>query len=95
MPTSQLPEVSYNDKFGHALAYFAMMAWFGQIYGARRHLVLALLAMGGAIELLQGWSGYRDMSGLDMLANTAGVAAGWLLSRVAPGLLAMLDRRLP
>lgn len=95
MPTTRLPEVSYNDKLGHLLAYFTLMAWFGQIHGARMKPVLALLAMGALIELLQGWSGYRDMSGLDMLANAAGVATGWLFSRLAPDLLAKLDTRLP
>lgn len=83
-PTERLPEVEYNDKIVHLLAYFVLMAWFGRIYGPRPRPVLALLAMGGLIELLQGWTGYRDMSGLDMLANAAGVAAGALFTRMFP-----------
>ena len=94
MPVQQLPEVSYNDKIGHLLAYFSMMAWFGQIHERRPTPVFALLAMGALLEVLQGWSGYRDMSGLDMLANAAGVALGWLFSRRHPGLLAKLEARL-
>lgn len=93
-PTERLPEVGYNDKLGHLLAYFSLMAWFGQIHGARLKPVLALLAMGATLELLQGLSGYRDMSGLDLLANAAGIAAGWLCCRLAPDLLARLDARL-
>lgn len=94
-PTARLPDVSYSDKLGHGLAYFTLMAWFGQIYGARLKPVLALLAMGAAIEIAQGWSGYREMSALDMLANATGIAAGWLFCRRVPGLLARLEARLP
>lgn len=95
LPTQRLPDVSYNDKLGHFLAYFTLMAWFGQIYGRRLVPALSLLAMGASIELLQGWSGYRDMSGLDMLANAAGVAVGWLFSRRSPDLLIKLEACLP
>ncbi|MDD4882575.1 MAG: VanZ family protein [Gallionellaceae bacterium] len=95
IPAPQLPKVGFNDKIEHMLAYFSLMAWFGQIYGARLKPVLALLALGATLEVLQGLSGYREMSGLDMLANTAGVTLGWLFSRLAPGLLAALDTRLP
>jgi len=95
IPVQELPDVSYNDKVSHLLAYFSLMAWFGQIYGARLKPTLILIAMGGLIEVLQGWSGYRDMSALDMLANSAGVALGWVFCRLAPGLLARLDACLP
>jgi len=94
LPTDRLPSVDYNDKLGHLLAYFTLMAWFGQIYGARLKPILALLAMGALIELLQGWSGYRDMSGLDLLANAAGIAVGWLFTRRAPELLVRLEGHL-
>lgn len=95
LPASRLPDAGLNDKLGHLLAYFALMAWFGQIHGARPAPVLALLGLGAGLEVAQGLSGYRDMSGLDMLANTGGIALGWLLTRLAPGLLARLDAHLP
>lgn len=90
-PSSGLPTVDYNDKVAHALAYFALMAWFGQIYGLRLRLILALLLMGATIEILQGWTGYRDMSAADGFANAIGVAAGGWLTRQAPNLLQRLD----
>ncbi|MDD3530686.1 MAG: VanZ family protein [Gallionellaceae bacterium] len=95
LPVSQLPDAGLDDKVGHLLAYFALMAWFGQIHGARPAPVLALLALGAGLEVAQGLSGYRDMSGLDMVANASGITLGWLLTRLAPGLLARLDARLP
>ncbi|MFA5081707.1 MAG: hypothetical protein WC474_04075 [Hydrogenophilaceae bacterium] len=95
MPAPQLPQVGFNDKLGHILAYFTLMAWFGQIYCKRLTPLLALLTLGATLEVLQGMTGYREMSGLDMLANTAGVTFGWLFSRLVPGLLAAADARLP
>lgn len=95
LPAPQLPQVGLSDKFGHILAYFTLMAWFGQIHGARLKPVLALLAMGATLEILQGLSGYREMSGLDMLANAIGVATGWLFSRLSPNLLIQLEGHLP
>lgn len=95
LPTPQLPTQGFNDKVNHLLAYSTLMAWFGQIYGARLKPVLALLAMGATLEVLQGLSGYREMSALDMVANGLGVGLGWLSARAAPGLLAALERRLP
>lgn len=95
LPPPRLPDVQHNDKFSHVLAYFTLMAWFGQIYLARLRPFLALLAMGAGLEILQGMTGYRDMSGYDMLANTVGVALGWLAARLRPDLLVRLEARLP
>lgn len=95
LPTPKLPTQGFNDKINHLLAYFTLAAWFGQIHGARLKPVLALLALGAGLEVLQGLTGYREMSALDMVANGIGVGLGWLLARALPGLLAALDRRLP
>jgi glycopeptide antibiotics resistance protein len=38
--------------------------------------------MGIALELLQGWLGYRSLEGYDMLANTGGVLLGWGAARI-------------
>ena len=91
-PVSQLPELDYNDKLGHLLAYGGLMAWFGQLYPDRRGPAVALFAFGAVLEGLQGWSGYRDMSGLDQVANSVGISLGWLASRTFPNWLAGLDR---
>ena len=45
--------------------------------GSRRRCVVGLIAMGVAVEILQGWSGYRYFEYADMLANSSGVLAAW------------------
>mgnify|MGYP001126133134 CR=1 FL=1 len=91
-PTSQLPEVDYNDKLGHLLAYGGLMAWFGQLYRRRLGPALALFGFGAGLEVLQGASGYRDMSGLDLVANATGIGLGWLATLIFPNWLAGLER---
>lgn len=95
LPAPDMPDFGFSDKIQHALAYFALMAAFGQIYGARRRLILLLLGMGGLIEILQGLSGYRDMSFFDWVADAAGIAVGILLTRLAPGILVRAESWLP
>lgn len=95
LPPPDLPDVRYNDKFSHLLAYFTLMAWFGQLYLRRLRPCLGLLGLGAGLEVLQGMTGYRDMSGLDMVANAAGVSLGWLFARLRPDLLVRLEARLP
>lgn len=70
-----------GDKLQHLVAYASLMAWFAQVQtgGAERRITaLLLVAMGIALEFAQGLTGYRFMSFADMVANTAGVAVGWL-----------------
>jgi VanZ family protein len=90
-------DVEQGDKLGHTLAYFSMMIWFAQLYRRRLHVWwgLGFIALGIALEYLQGWSGYRDFEYLDMVADASGVTAGWLLGgTVAAHLLRGLERRL-
>lgn len=66
------------------------MFWFCQIYVSQKIRGLhgiAFLAMGVGLEVLQGMSGLREYDVVDMLANAAGVAAGWLAARLLPRLL--------
>jgi VanZ family protein len=83
-----------NDKLAHGLAYCALALWFGQLYRARRSVALALITLGGLLELLQGLSGYRDMSLADLAADSLGVILGIGIAASWPGLLAALDRHL-
>ena len=71
----------YHDKIGHFLAYatlagvYAQTAWrpFGrQVYG-----IVWLALFGLAMELAQGMTTYRELSGTDLLANWAGLAIGY------------------
>ncbi|HEX6268109.1 MAG TPA: hypothetical protein VFZ81_14590 [Burkholderiales bacterium] len=66
-----------GDKLGHLLGYGLLMFWFAQLYLRRVFYAAGFIAMGVALELLQGWLGYRSLEGYDMLANSAGVLLGW------------------
>jgi VanZ family protein len=88
-------DIQYNDKVGHLLAYATLAFWFGQLHPRRLVVVLACLAMGGSMELLQGLTDYRDMSLADMFANGCGVALGWLLARLVPDFFERLEAFLP
>ena len=89
MPHPPQPVYFWNaDKLEHALAYGLLMLWFCQIYTLlwpRRLLAVLLIAMGIAIEYLQGETGYRTFDYADMLSNATGVAVGWAWARTALG----------
>ncbi|MBL8385623.1 MAG: VanZ family protein [Burkholderiales bacterium] len=80
---------------GHLVAYATLMAWFSQIdLAARRRCAwaLAFVLLGAALEFLQGQTGYRTFDPADMVANAAGVGAGWLAAPPRlPRLLAGAD----
>jgi glycopeptide antibiotics resistance protein len=81
MPAKSLPEMNVSDKFEHAFGYFALTTWFAGIYPRSRylHIALSLFAMGLVVEFLQGamhMGRVRDFH--DVIANTAGIAAGVL-----------------
>ena len=70
-------DVSHGDKAGHFFAYAGLMFLFAQLYARRLYFALGFIAMGIALEFLQGASGYRSYDSLDMIANPLGVLAGW------------------
>lgn len=81
MPPPPLPPLPRNsDKVQHLLGYFALAAAAVQIYrrGATLWLVgLGLVAMGVAIEVLQGTlTASRAQDPLDAVANAIGVVCG-------------------
>ena len=65
------------DKGQHAVG-FAWLTWFGLFAHRRRPwtVLAALLAYGGAIELLQLATGYRYGEWLDLAADGIGIAIG-------------------
>lgn len=75
-------ELEGGDKLGHLAGYGVLMFWFAQLYPRRLPWAAGFAAMGAAIELLQGWLGYRSFELYDMLANTAGVLLGWGAARL-------------
>jgi len=99
MPQPPQPlDFDSSDKLEHMSAYALLMAWFCQMYWTGRHrfrLGLALVCMGVTVEIVQGMTGYRTFDTADMLANGAGVLAGWALSQTGmQHWLAALDQRI-
>ncbi len=81
MPGPPALAVAHGDKLQHVGAYFVLTFWFAQIYRprvSRMRTVAALIAMGIAIELLQGLTVWRSADLLDVVANACGVGLGWL-----------------
>ena len=78
-------DFEHGDKLGHFLAYGVLMFWFCLLYLKTRVRILyaaGFIAMGIGLEFIQGWLVYRTYDPLDMLANTIGVALGWMTSLV-------------
>lgn len=71
----------YADKLHH-LWFFALLWWLGRRAGiaATPGWALALLAFGVAIEGAQALTPTREVSLLDVAADGAGIAVGWLAS---------------
>jgi VanZ family protein len=90
--TPSPPEVDFvdSDKYGHFLAYGALMFWFGQLYRRfweRVAYACGFTALGLALEALQGLLGYRTYDVFDLVANTLGVLMGWAASLILPTFL--------
>lgn len=83
LPAHELPKTGLSDKLEHVLAFAVLAFWFGSILVRRdlAWLALSLVAFGAVIELGQatmGWGRHADAR--DVVADTAGVAAGLLLA---------------
>lgn len=84
------------DKVVHFIAYFTLMIWFAFLYLRTAHIWIAaaLLALGVALEGAQHVSGYRLFEVADIVADAAGVLAGFLLARTPfARLLQFVERR--
>lgn len=82
-PGGTTPTPSGFDKVQHCLAYAALMTWFTGFVPRKRHwqLAIALIAMGGLLELLQAAMQLgRSAEWLDFAANGLGVGLGWLFA---------------
>ena len=76
------PDIGVNDKLSHLLTYFLLAGWFGLLARSRIVLgwtIVALIAYGMIIELLQGQTGYRFAEWGDVVANSVGCFAGGTL----------------
>ena len=98
--TPSPPEIDVEnaDKLEHVIAYGTLTFWFCQLHAARRAqlaFVIGFIAMGVALEFVQGALAYRTFDTADMLANTIGALAGWAAARaIGPGLFGRIERRL-
>jgi VanZ family protein len=97
IPAGVIRGVGFSDKIMHATSYFLLMTWFAGLYARRRHAYIAaiLLVLGLMLEILQGRTSYRMFDLEDLLANTLGVVAGFVLSFwLLAGWCQRLERRL-
>ena len=83
VPPRELPHWRISDKFEHLVAYAGLAIWFGGLLPPRRfpQLALALLALGGGIEIAQGLMGLgREADWRDFYADALGAGFGLSLS---------------
>ena len=76
-------DLPYIDKLYHALAYFTLMFWFSQIYHNRLQQIMVavvFILMGLSLEYMQSFDPERFAEFGDMVANTTGVALGFIMS---------------
>ncbi len=73
------------DKAQHFAAYGCLMVWFGMSFARHWRWPAFLVALGVALEFLQGLGGIRNFDPGDMLANTIGVLAGLALLKTPLG----------
>ncbi|TCS42673.1 VanZ family protein [Reinekea marinisedimentorum] len=78
------PDFSPNDKVNHLFAYLVLMVLGFLAHRKPGITALKVVLFGVLIELLQGLTGYRLFSLLDIVANSCGVLAGYLLVRFTP-----------
>ena len=67
------------DKVVHLLVYYIFAVFGFRMLTNKQHyfyVCIGIIIYGGLIELGQSYTPGRDMSGLDMVANIAGVALG-------------------
>ncbi|MFM7007313.1 MAG: VanZ family protein [Flavobacteriales bacterium] len=73
--------VQLNDKVGHFIGYGILSLNTFLVFGFRSRwhtlfILLFLVGWGVLMECLQGFVPGREVSGLDIVANTIGVAIG-------------------
>jgi VanZ family protein len=81
-PLRDLPALHLSDKVEHATAFSVLALWFGGLLPQRHYgwLALALLALGGAIEIAQGLMGLGRRADVhDLVADGWGIAFGLTL----------------
>jgi len=83
LPVRELPNTGLNDKLEHTTAYVLLTLWFAGLYPRSRYWVVALglFLMGVTIEFAQAAMHMgRQGDVRDVIANSAGIAAGIALA---------------
>ena len=82
-PQADSPQLfALADKVAHTLAFAALALMGLRAYPKHLLLVCALLiALGGMIEVVQGYTSTRSQEWEDFLADILGIVLGALLSR--------------
>jgi len=79
VPAGSVPQLGMSDKLEHMIAYGGLALCYGGLIEPRRYpyLAVALLALGGGIEIAQGLMGWgRDADWRDFYADALGTALG-------------------
>ncbi len=95
MPGQMLPRLVASDKLLHASVYFLLMIWFAGLYRRSRHawIALGLIALGLALDVLQGMTTSRTFDPRDVAANIGGIVAAFVLSyRLLEGWCQRMER---
>lgn len=83
VPAQHLPQVGVSDKSEHFIAYALLAFWFASVVARWDYIfmMLALVALGGGIEIVQGLMKMgREADLRDFVADCLGAGAGLLLA---------------
>lgn len=83
LPQEVVPVFRISDKVAHFIAYAAIAA-LGVLgfQGAAGRVAIGVVALGGALEVVQAYIPGRSPELLDFVVDVTGVAAGYLLARL-------------
>lgn len=82
-----LPQINHFDKIQHALAFMLIsLLGFGAWPGRPILIVVVMLGYGGAMELAQSFTRYRQGDYQDWIADALGIAAAFGVRALLPGL---------
>ena len=96
LPGGAMPG-AIDDKVLHAGTYAFLMLWFSGLYrrGLYAAIAVALLALGIALDMLQGLTRTRSFDWEDIAANLAGIVVGCTLAfALVGGWCQRIERRL-
>lgn len=82
------PDLPWQDKWGHLLAYGLTSLWFAQVAGTgRRRLAIALglSALGLALEIVQAMLPWRMADPADLAADILGIGIGLAVAATPAG----------